>query len=211
MKKRILYLLLTLLSLSFAGCGGEKELSIGDAAATDRAEIVLTNFALTKHISTEKNVDEFLLPAAKEDRSTYDGKIRTADAEKVFACVSYTYQNVSKTIIHDACRKLPDGSCISQGSHIGAFIDIKYGDDVYAGYDTYRGGFRVTDGFRIDANGTLYPSPTDWATDVYIPPQTDRCYFELPAEVMENDKTPLYVIFYVPSEEGTTAFTYAVR
>lgn len=211
MKKRILCLLLAVLLFSFFGCRSEKELSIGDTATTDRAEIILTNFALTKNISTEKNADEFLLPAAKEDRAAYDGKIQTADAEKVFACISYTYQNISKTIIHDACRKLPDGSCISQGSHIGAFIDIKYGDDVYAGYDTYCGGFRVTDGFRIDADGTLYPSPTDWATDVYMPPQTDRCYFELPAEVMENKKTPLSVIFYVPSEEGTTAFTYSVR
>lgn len=211
MKKRMLCFLLAVLLLSFSGCHGEKTLSIGDTAATDQAEIVLTNFTLTKNISTEKNVDEYILPAVREDISAYDGKIRTADTEKVFACISYTYQNIGKTIIHDACRKLPDGSCISQGSHIGAFIDVKYGDEIYAGYDTYCGSFRVTDGFRINADGTLYPSPTDWATEVYLSPQMDRCYFELPAELMENKNVPLSVIFYVPSEEGTTAFTYSVR
>lgn len=211
MKKQILCLLLTILSLFSFGCRGEKALSIGDTAATDQAEIVLTNFTLTKHISTEKNADEYILPAVQKDLSACGGKIRTADAEKVFACISYTYRNIGKTIIHDACRKLPDGSCISQGSHIGAFIDIKYGDEVYAGYDTYCDGFRITDGFRMDADGSLYPSPTDWDAEIYLPPQMDRCYFELPAAVMENKNVPLYVIFYIPSEEGTTAFTYSVR
>lgn len=212
MKKQVLCFLLAALSLSFFGCGSKTELAIGEAAVTDRAEMALTNFTLTETISTEKNTDEFLLPATKEDIAAYDGKTKTAAEGTVFACISYTYRNTGKNAIQTAARELPEGGCISQGAYIGAFLDIIYDDDcTYSGYGHCRDSFRVSEGFRTGAEGGLCPSPAEWATASLNAVQTDRCYFELPAEVMERKDAPLRVVFYVPSAEGTTPFSYSVR
>lgn len=187
--------------------------AVGDTVSTDQVEFQLIDFQLTDKISLEWGEDIYeptYAPYNEEPRWT-----TSANDGYVIAYIKYSYRNIGKT---------------NFSAHLDRMIFINWnGDDGYffSGADYCRGMFVK----EPNKNGSLFGLGYDVAyslgllagsssmsgyssTELKVltdPVYCNLCYV-LPDDVVEDESTPLNLIFTLPSEEGASVrFVCSVR
>ncbi|WP_161847144.1 hypothetical protein, partial [Pseudoflavonifractor sp. 524-17] len=182
-------------------------LSIGDTAATDKAEFVLKEFEFTNGLYNSSNdLTKHLIPLTDEEIDALDSGVYQTDDGKVLAYMEFTIKNTGKTKLENCWVKTEDGHT----SYVGGYVELDYNDYLFRALDD--------NGFMIDITAiekghtTFIGNNSTLELDVLEDAHTYRGCIKVPEQVMNDTDKSLSINIYLPCENGEfETFTYKIR